>query len=297
MYHLVYDLHFRAADSAAKHQLEILPISARYRGWQYESDEFRPPYPDPPLSMTDLLGHGTPPTPKHLERNRISGDLVHSLYTKLASVPATAIKGVTKRSKLAPVIAGLLVQRDQVVDALIGKSDVVRDGLEATTIDLAWVDARKRELRVIWDHEMRLMAGLAQYELVSHPNQSIDIVQSKCIPFTAEMPVDGSRIGLSANLQIDARLIHRASMVIDIKTGDPSGAHHTSIAGYAMALESEEATPVDMGCVYYVSVPAGSETPLIKCDVFGITDALRQQFLARRNQALVGKNEGGTPIP
>lgn len=297
MYHLIFDLITGDADLSTRRQLEVVPISLALRGWKHEDAAFHPPFPDPLLSMSDIFSGPGGSLEKHLDAGRISGDLFHSLYSKILRLPREGLPPDAKRSKLIPYLTGLRSRRDEVVDQLLGDSEPVRKGLGVQTIDARWVEQRKRELGVTWDYEIGLMAALASYHLVAYPNQSAAVVMAKCAPFTSEEPFDASRLQLSRNLQVDARLTHRLPIVVDLKTGPQAATNRIAVAGYALAVECEDRTPIDAGCVYYATVADGADIPTIRCDLFPVTDALRTEFISRRNKTLVSRNERADGSP
>ncbi|MEM1642499.1 MAG: type I-A CRISPR-associated protein Cas4/Csa1 [Sulfolobales archaeon] len=66
----------------------------------------------------------------------------------------------------------------------------------------------------------------------------------------SELRVDGSPIGLSNNMRVDA--IPMANVVVDLKTGKRSDVHELALAAYALALEASLEAPVDYGLLVYV---------------------------------------------
>ena len=73
--------------------------------------------------------------------------------------------------------------------------------------------------------------------------------------------------------------------VIDIKTGTPKSFHRLTTTGYALALENYYGrdSRFDIGCIFYVNFNEGSDVPIIDCDIYPITNAVRKEFIEERN--------------
>ncbi|MEM3372055.1 MAG: type I-A CRISPR-associated protein Cas4/Csa1 [Candidatus Korarchaeum sp.] len=76
-------------------------------------------------------------------------------------------------------------------------------------------------------------------------------------PFSTELVLDGSLLGLSKYLRVDAAWMF-GGIIFDIKTGWREEWHRVQVAGYALAFESFFERPIDIGCVVYVDEAAGS---------------------------------------
>lgn len=103
------------------------------------------------------------------------------------------------------------------------------------------------------------------------------------IPLISEFKVDGSPLGLSSKLSVDA--ITQLSMVVEIKTGIQQEFHKLALAGYALSLESALNLPIDFGLLIYVN---GKEKgyPEIKYEVYYISPDLRKEFLEARDEVI-----------
>jgi len=99
-----------------------------------------------------------------------------------------------------------------------------------------------REIREVYLSTLVMLAGEATYEALVHGFVNPLVV--------AEHKVDGSNLGLSSSLSVDTVA---ENVIIDYKTGPPRDFHRLSIAGYALALESELEIPFDYGILVYVS--------------------------------------------
>ncbi len=103
------------------------------------------------------------------------------------------------------------------------------------------------------------------------------------LPWLSEYRVDGSLLGLSSRLRVDA--LEGAGVVVEVKYGGGGRRHAVGLAGYALALESEFEVPYDYGIIVRVSgVPEGR--PSVRVEPFFIGAELRREFLERRDEAI-----------
>ncbi len=126
----------------------------------------------------------------------------------------------------------------------------------------------------------RLLAAV-QDRLARQPDIGSDALAAAVLPVVVEQRLDGSFLGLSAHLSVDAMLIH-GPIVMDLKFGPRQEFHRLSTAGYALALESAHETPVDIGCVIYVGFRGN--TLVIDRDFHFIDDELRTRFIDERDR-------------
>ncbi|MEM3870679.1 MAG: type I-A CRISPR-associated protein Cas4/Csa1 [Candidatus Korarchaeum sp.] len=137
------------------------------------------------------------------------------------------------------------------------------------------------------------LAAEVDRTLSKHPNIELDSLVFNSLPHISERVVDGSLIGLGKQIKIDLLL---EGIIIDIKTGEPRDFHRLGPVGYALALEADSGTPVDIGAVMYVRV---DRWPLISYDIFEISDELRLEFLSLRDEAsaiVANSEDPGRPI-
>ena len=112
------------------------------------------------------------------------------------------------------------------------------------------------------------------------------------LPWLSEYRVDGSLLGLSSRLRVDA--VDGAGVVVEVKYGRPSRRHAVGLAGYALALESEHEVPYDYGIIVRVSgVPGGR--PSLRVEPVFIGGKLRREFLERRDDAVDVLLSGSEP--
>ncbi|MEM4972056.1 MAG: type I-A CRISPR-associated protein Cas4/Csa1 [Sulfolobales archaeon] len=111
------------------------------------------------------------------------------------------------------------------------------------------------------------------------------------IPWISELRVDGTLVGLSDRLSIDA--LAEPSIVIEIKTGQRRNFHRLALAGYALAIESSLEIPVDYGALIYININGEID---ISIETHYISPDLRKEFIDARDEAidliLSGKDPG-----
>jgi len=106
------------------------------------------------------------------------------------------------------------------------------------------------------------------------------------LPPATEYAVDGSPLGLSPRLRVDA--IIEAGVIVEYKLGNGSAEaarrHAVGLAGYALALESELEVPVDFGLL--VQIGDFGATPRFHVEPVYIDATLRRRFVDNRDDAI-----------
>ena len=115
------------------------------------------------------------------------------------------------------------------------------------------------------------------------------------LPWLSEYMVDGSPLGLSSRLRVDA--VEGAGVVVEVKYGHGDWRHRVGLAGYALALEAAFEVPYDYGVIVRVEgVPNGR--PRIRVEPVYIGEELRRRFLENRDDAidvLLSRMDPGVP--
>jgi len=115
------------------------------------------------------------------------------------------------------------------------------------------------------------------------------------LPVISEFKVDGSPLGLSPRLSVDA--IVQLSFVVEFKVGSFQEFHKLALAGYALALESALELPIDFGALIYVN--GINSSPEFKLEVNYISPDLRKEFLDARDEIidmLSQEKDPGMPV-
>jgi len=103
------------------------------------------------------------------------------------------------------------------------------------------------------------------------------------IPWITECKVDGTYIGLSSSLSVDA--LTEGGVIVEIKYGKPMDFHKLSLAGYSLALEANLEIPFDYGILVYINgIPYGR--PRIHVKPVYISNELRRWFLDERDEII-----------
>ena len=113
-------------------------------------------------------------------------------------------------------------------------------------------------------------------------------------PWLAEWEVDGSLVGLSKRLRVDALA---PGLIVEVKYGRWSSDYPVALAGYALAIESSLETPVDYGVVILVN--GGVDRVRVTLEPVYIGNEERLLFLRARDEAaeivLTGDDPGKPP--
>ncbi len=290
MYHLLFEINIRGKARLAHNVLADQQIEDRYRGWRFDNETLRPSYHNPLVSMSDILDLPVGGA-RHENPARMAGDLVHSLYNQLIRTSADYIENAPRKRQLFDIAGNLQAVRTEIIDEVINSNQDLARAIDSEIVSDGWMRARRGDLEKIWDYETSLLAAFVTFSVTASQTASLQTLKAKCKPFETEVECDGNRLRMSRNLRIDARLVRYEAMFIDIKTGPTQKSHRIAIAGYAMAWESQENTPIDLGCIYYVRPTPKLPVPQIECDIFPILTTFRDAFIEKRNDTLTRKNE------
>jgi len=140
----------------------------------------------------------------------------------------------------------------------------------------------RRELESLYDYII-LQAAARLDRILSEVTRIPDVesIIAKAVSMDVERLVNGRLLGLSHELRVDIFTDKR--VVVDIKTGEIRDFHKYTLAGYALAIESDLEIPIDYGIITYLSVDEGIVK--IKNMVYFIGDELRREFLEIRDEA------------
>jgi len=94
--------------------------------------------------------------------------------------------------------------------------------------------------------------------------------------------IDGSMLGLSQNLRVDA---YGEGIVVEIKYGKPMEFHKIGLAGYALVLEANYEVPVNYGLLIYVNNGARGN-PGISIQSLYLSTSLRKFFIDQRDEVI-----------
>jgi CRISPR-associated protein Csa1 len=111
---------------------------------------------------------------------------------------------------------------------------------------------------------------------------------SVAAPLLAEHVIDGRPLGLTL-VRADA-VVH--GVVLEVKVGaEESERHALALAGYALAIETDEEVPADAGLLIYISFNGGVK---LKAVPVAVGEGLRRAFL-ERNRLMELVHSGADP--
>ncbi|MBE8540198.1 type I-A CRISPR-associated protein Cas4/Csa1 [Geoglobus acetivorans] len=112
-----------------------------------------------------------------------------------------------------------------------------------------------------------------------YPNSDSENIAGLTFPPIIERKIDGRPVGLSPNLSVD--VFTPFSIIMDFKTGIERYEHRLALAGYAIAIEADDETDINFGCLIYIRL--GDHLHFTQ-EEFVITDELRREFLEIRDE-------------
>lgn len=102
------------------------------------------------------------------------------------------------------------------------------------------------------------------------------------LPWLTEYRVDGSLLGLSKQLRVDA--LGEMGLLVEVKYSRSMRWHRVTLAGYALAIEAYMEIPVDYGVL--VNINNVDVSPSILVEPIYISPSLRRAFLEARDEAI-----------
>jgi len=233
------------------------PVSEELRGWCWSSPPVRPrAYLG--LSVSDVASYCSTRRDVWLRRvRRVRPQEVGAL--RLGSDVHEVISRVAGAVRTYAVLGNFWECNPGIVDGILE-------------------DFRGRE----WFDVLREVGYITYYTLMSDYVWSVH--GQGLQPFLgwlSEVRVDGSPIGLSPNLRVDA--IVSGNLVIDFKVGRRYESHDLALTAYAMALEANLEVPVDYGFIVYIT-PNGTSKVSVKG--LYIDSDLRRDLIDSRDEVI-----------
>jgi len=142
-----------------------------------------------------------------------------------------------------------------------------------------------RTLKILVEYELQLFSSYMQFLISKKFNINLRTEFQSIFDYVFKHPVDGTQIGLAANVTPD--FVYLRKVAGDIKTGEWEEFFRVIIAAYAMAWEASEQVDMNYGIVVNPTFQTTRTVPLYQnSDIFVIDNALRKAFLAKRNAKL-----------
>jgi CRISPR-associated protein Csa1 len=289
---LVYGIFGRSLDEVLNSYGYSSPprVSPRLRGWRHRERPMRPPVSG--YLPVSAVASEFCPTARDIYLRYVEGfeAPVSSPMVRGTLYHATLEAVVTQAKRLIyeGIVLGLELSRaladcaEEAIEELLEEKQGL---IEEARMEEDELERVRRNMFKLWNFEADQIASAVASILFRSPHMGIDSLVAHAIPLTMEHRIDGSRVGLSKQLSIDAfQAIH--TMVMEMKTGKEQAYHRLTLAGYALALESAFRRRVDFGMLAYVRFPEDRPSPLVVRRVRQIDDELRLQFLRARDRKL-----------
>lgn len=125
----------------------------------------------------------------------------------------------------------------------------------------------------------------------NYPYADADCIVGKALPPIVERKIDGTLVGLSDNLSVDFFIPYNA--IADLKSGEIREQNEIALAGYALALESDESIDVNFGFIAYLRFKNGFINFKLRHILIG--DEIRRRFLELRDEMIELIDSGKDP--
>ncbi len=256
-------------------------IAPELRGWNWDKPPLSPIYDTVKLGVADIANNYCPSnrdlylrrvmgikTPAN--RPMLEGGLLHDMLCRMI----IAIKRVIYLHGVSCLKQLDTLDRNDFFNVL-DRADGVLSPEDISVI--------KTKMEVLWEYEYHSIYNRMQNVLAVQPHIGPDALVALALPVTVEQKLNGSFLGLSAHLSVDA-FVFSEPMVVDIKFGKKEKFHNLSVTGYALVMESLYEYPINAGCIVYPSFAGDRLT--IERDFCFIDDELRQWFVEERDERM-----------
>jgi len=266
-------------------------ISDELRGWNWSEPPVLPPY-GVKLSISDISG-GFCTTgriaylryvlrvPERPPIRLTIGAYIHDIYHEASRTAKALIYERRSSITSSKFRDEFILGGRQVREFLAKKYEVIREPVRNSIFDS------------LWNYAANTYASALDRFKSRSPYMSIDGLATMTVPMTVEYPVDGSLVGLSRTLRIDAVL--PPAILVELKTRAVKHDHEVALAGYALAYESQYETPINYAVIVNLRFNRGWRDFKIYERIVLISDALRSEFLEKRDMAMRIVEEGVDP--
>lgn len=256
-----------------------MDIAEELRGWNWNQPPLSPVY-ELRLALYEVA-NAYCPTGRDLYLRRVDG---------IKPKPSLAM---VRGKVLHDILVQVLVRAKRIIynNNLEDLKGLLRDMAEPPELNLKkpehiseedWQDIKTKAETIARFEVSRIVARL-QDVLVRQPYVGTDSLAALVLPVVVEQKLDGSFLGLSANLSTDA-FTFSEPMILDLKFGEPQKFHRLTTTGYALVMEALHEYPVNLGCLVYVDFKG--DRMIIKKDMHIIDDELRQWFIEERDEKM-----------
>lgn len=255
-----------------------LGVAEELRGWNWHSPPLDPIFVTP-LALYEVAN-------AYCSTNR---DLFFRRVNKIKAKPNEAM---IRGSIFHAAMAHILVSAKRIIyhQGIMRSLDICKELSElAPYVPRTSIDNNEPEVladleekvNLITEFEKSRVISRIQEILMKYPYIGEDSLVNLALPVIVEQKIDGSFLGLSANLSTDA-FIFFEPMIIDLKFGEPKNFHHLTTTGYALVMEAVYEFPINIGCLVYAEFRG--DRIIVKKDIHIISDELRQWFIETRDE-------------
>ncbi len=262
-------------------------VSEELRGWCWYREPVRPPSDLVKLSVSDVASRYCKTMRDLYLKHVIEVDVepsVQMIWGRKLHETFRETVVLVKQLLSRDVTSGVeLVERvNDIANAIVNK--VLKD-VSTKGLDQGLVAKLDSTCRALCKYLVVQIASRVNDVLSRFGRSSLqDSIVYYSVPLVTEYIIDGSLVGLKEVLRVDAIAYN---ILVEVKTGQIEEFHKLSLAGYALAMESDLEIPVDYGLLIYINFNSCSTSvPKIKVVPVVISDELRREFLDLRDQAM-----------
>ncbi len=238
-------------------------ISNEYRGWNWDRQPLKPRYYNVNLGVSEVAYYSCCPKEaisarlgeKQLTQAMLIGLALHEVFKATSD---DILKNVSNKKAPWEIANKLLSSAENKIrNILLNYKD---------NVVLSYANSLSQLYKAI----VIEMVG----DITSSYMNSGSLISNLWL---SEYQIDGSPLGLSKRLRADAIM---NNIVVEIKLGNKYARwHEVQLAGYSLALESQNETPYDFGIIISVNL----NPLLINVKGVYIDDSLRQEFIESRD--------------
>lgn len=251
-------------------------VAEELRGWRWTRPPVRAVY-EAPLGVSEIAG-------RYCGTGR---DVYLRRVERLRAAPNPAM---SEGRAIHALVAGLHVEARRLIyehrqhcleplEHLLAAGEVAAGSVELAAGPIQ-PETRAR-LELVRRYQVRRLVERVERVLSRQPRAEPDTIAALTLPALVELRLDGTFLGLSAQLALDA-FLPAEGIAAELKAGRPEPFHRLATTGYALVLESLYERPIEVGCIVYLSFRDGRL--LVKRDYHLIGDELRQWFLDEREE-------------
>jgi len=254
-------------------------VSSELRGWSWANEPLKPLY-DAKLPMYLVCS-------KYCPTNR-------DVYLQQVKRSAPTLNYAVSQGKL---IHGVI--SDSILSFINGHVIAFDEWWSKVRLaEIPMADERMKQFAAaIWDYVLNCCKVEFDNHRMNQPYATQRDIMSTSIPFLIEHKITGELLGLSGILSPDCYdYLHKIIFDIKVVEGETQQWYRLYATGYALVLESIYETPIDVGCVLYISWK--NKTPQVKRDLFFINEDLRRWWIEERDlkqEIVAQKKDPGMP--